>query len=138
ARIFFGSQQLLDQLAPLVGRRVGKECASLVDRRDTAGQVQVHAAEEAGIVYHAGRLVLAGLRDDQLIDLPAKRLFGRCRGGRYCQNTNTSQGHATSSQIEHRGTPEGGRRFSGGTTEAGRTLHPSLGYTGNFNRILPK
>ena len=67
-------QQAINELCPLVWRRIGREVASLLSRGNKTGDVEVHPSRERGIVapwrerLGFGELRLAPFRGDEGID----------------------------------------------------------------------
>ena len=55
-RVIGRFQQPIDQLLAAVGRLVGQELASLLNRRQPAAKIDGHAAEERGVVDRRRRL----------------------------------------------------------------------------------
>jgi hypothetical protein len=77
-------QQFVDGAFALVGSTVGEEAAHVADGGDAAGDVQVQAAQEGGVVGRRGRLhaLLGPAGGDQLVDALRQALGGGAAGRR--------------------------------------------------------
>ena len=95
-----GLEQRIDGLGPLAGGRVGQECPDFARGGDAAGERQVNAPEELGVVgrRRGGHPGLAQLRIDVPVD--HRRQGGRAgvESGRAGRDQNCYQDDATHAQ----------------------------------------
>ena len=106
-------EQPLDDGAALVRTVVGKKIPDVGNRRDAAGQIQIHAAEEFGVIRQRGRGDVLGVPfgGDQTVDFggeigdvvlgPHRPLQGTRPTGQQGQK----QGQTHGFELPHRDTP---------------------------------